>query len=83
MGKFIGRAPHHYAPPPPLAAETSVEARRRLGLPEEAFLVSAFGLATRAKRIDRALEGFRTFLETGADARFLVVGEVQPGIWAR
>ncbi len=89
VGKFIGRAPHHYAPAPPLVdtatrkvLDTKAEARRALGLPEEAFVVASFGLATRAKRIDRALEGFRRFLATSAsatDARFLVVGEVQEG----
>ncbi len=89
VGKFIGRAPHHYAPAPLLlhpatrrVIDTPAEARRVLGLPEEAFLVATFGLATRAKRIDRALEGFRRFLATSAeatDARFLVVGEVQEG----
>jgi len=77
VGKFIGRAPHHYAPPPPLPVDTPAAARRLLGLPEDAFLVASFGLATRAKRIDRALRGFRRFLDTGADARFLIVGEVQ------
>ena len=89
VGKFIGRAPHHFAPAPLLvnpatqrAVDTPAEARRVLGLPEEAFLVASFGLATRAKRIDRALEGFRRFLATSAkatDARFFVVGEVQEG----
>ncbi len=96
VGKFIGRAPHHYAPAPLLldpasrrvdpatrrVVDTPAEARRVLGLPEEAFLVASFGLAARAKRIDRALEGFRRFLATSAratDARFLVVGEVQEG----
>ena len=89
VGKFIGRAPHHYAPAPRLldpatrgVVDTPAEARRVLGLPEEAFVVATFGLATRAKRIDRALEGFRRFLATSAkatDARFLVVGEVQQG----
>lgn len=79
VGKFIGRAPHHYAPAPPLPVSTPLEARRVLGLPEDGFLVAAFGLATRAKRIDRALEGFRRFLAAAGspDARFLVVGEVQ------
>ena len=77
VGKFIGRAPHHYAPPPPLPVSTAAEARKLLGLPRDAFIVASFGLATRAKRIDRALEGFRRFLSTGADALFLVVGEVQ------
>lgn len=89
VGKFIGRAPHHFAPAPLLldpatrrAVDTPAEARRSLGLPEEAFLVASFGLATRAKRLDRALEGFRRFLATSAkatEARFLVVGEVQEG----
>ena len=89
VGKFIGRAPHHYAPAPPLfdpatrkAVATLAEARRALGLPKDAFIVAAFGLATRAKRIDRALEGFRRFLATSEptlDARFLIVGEVQKG----
>ncbi len=79
VGRFIGRAPHHYAPPPELPVATSAEARELLGLPQDGFLVAAFGLATRAKRIDRALAGFRRFLQTGADARFLVVGEVQKG----
>ena len=89
VGKFIGRAPHHFAPAPLLvnpatrrAVDTPAEARRVLGLPEEAFLVASFGLATRAKRLDRALEGFRRFLATSAqatEARFLVVGEVQEG----
>jgi glycosyltransferase involved in cell wall biosynthesis len=78
-GKLIGRAPHHYAPPPPLPASTPLEARRLLGLPESAFLVASFGLVTRAKRIDRALLGFRRFVSGGADARFLIVGEVQKG----
>jgi glycosyltransferase involved in cell wall biosynthesis len=77
VGKLIGRAPHHYAPPPTLPASTPLEARRLLGLPESAFLVASFGLVTRAKRIDRALLGFRRFVSGGADARFLIVGEVQ------
>jgi glycosyltransferase involved in cell wall biosynthesis len=77
VGKLIGRAPHHYAPPPPLPVSTPAEARRLLGLPESAFLVASFGLATRAKRLDRALLGFRRFVADGRDARFLIVGEVQ------
>jgi glycosyltransferase involved in cell wall biosynthesis len=79
VGKLIGRAPHHYAPPPPLPVSTPAEARALLGLPPKAFLVASFGLVTRAKRIDRALLGFRRFLEDGGnrDALFLIVGEVQ------
>jgi glycosyltransferase involved in cell wall biosynthesis len=77
VGKFIGRAPHHYSPPPPLPVSTPLEARRLLGLPERDFLVASFGLVTRAKRIDRALLGFQRFLREWPDARFLIVGEVQ------
>lgn len=77
VGKLIGRAPHHYAPPPPLRASTPAEARELLGLPRNTFLVASFGLATKAKRLDRALLGFRRFVEDGRDARFLIVGEVQ------
>jgi glycosyltransferase involved in cell wall biosynthesis len=77
VGKFIGRAPHHYAPPPPLPVSTSLEARRVLGLPEKEFLIASFGLLSRAKRIDRALLGFRRFLRECPDSRFLIVGEVQ------
>lgn len=77
VGKLIGRAPHHYAPPPPLPVSTPAEARKLLGLPPGAFLVASFGLVTRAKRIDRALLGFRRFVEDGRDALFLIVGEVQ------
>jgi glycosyltransferase involved in cell wall biosynthesis len=77
VGKFIGRAPHHYSPPPPLPVSTPLEARRALGLPENDFLVASFGLVTRAKRIDRALAGFRRLLRDFPNARFLIVGEVQ------
>jgi glycosyltransferase involved in cell wall biosynthesis len=79
VGKFIGRAPHHYSPPPPLPVATKREARELLGLDPNRFLVASFGLVSRAKRIDRALLGFRRFLEGGANAQFLVVGEVQKG----
>ncbi|HSF16585.1 MAG TPA: glycosyltransferase family 4 protein [Vicinamibacteria bacterium] len=77
VGKFIGRAPHHYAPPPGVPADTPREARRQLGLPEDAFLIASFGLVTRAKRVDKAIRGFRQLLESGANAYFLVVGEIQ------
>jgi glycosyltransferase involved in cell wall biosynthesis len=78
VGKFIGRAPHHYSPPPPLPVSSPLEARRILGLPEKEFLVASFGLVSRAKRVDKAVLGFRRFLRDWPEARFLVVGEVQP-----
>jgi glycosyltransferase involved in cell wall biosynthesis len=68
VGKFIGRAPHHYSPPPPLPVSTPLEARRLLGLPENEFLVASFGLVSRAKRIDKALLGFRRFLRETLEA---------------
>lgn len=79
VGKFIGKAPHHYAPAPALLAGSAAEARQRLGLPAEGMLVAAFGLLTRAKRIDRALEGFALFARKHPEARFFLVGEVQKG----
>jgi glycosyltransferase involved in cell wall biosynthesis len=79
VGKYIGRAPHHYAPPPPLAASTPTAARRILDLPEDEIIVSSFGLVTRAKRIDRALEGFRLYARRHPKSRFVIVGEVQKG----
>jgi glycosyltransferase involved in cell wall biosynthesis len=79
VGKFIGRAPHHYSPPPPLPVSTPLEARRILGLSPNEFLVSSFGLVSQAKRIDRALAGFRRFLRDWPEARLLIVGEVQKG----
>lgn len=79
VGKFIGRAPHHYAPPPPLPTDDPAEARRILDLPRDAFLVSSFGLVTRAKRLDRAIEGFERFAQGHRESLFAVVGEVQKG----
>jgi glycosyltransferase involved in cell wall biosynthesis len=79
VGKFIGRAPHHYAPPPPLAASTPHEARKILELSGDELIVSSFGLVTRAKRIDHALEGFRIFARRHPNSRFLIVGEIQKG----
>jgi glycosyltransferase involved in cell wall biosynthesis len=76
-GKFIGFAPHHYSPPPPLPVSTPLEARRILGLPRDEFLVASFGLVSRAKRLDKALLGFRRFLREWKNSRFLVVGDVQ------
>jgi glycosyltransferase involved in cell wall biosynthesis len=79
VGKFIGRAPHHYSPPPPLPVSTPLEARRMLDLPPDEFLVASFGLVSPAKRIDRALAGFQRFVRDWPKARFLIVGEVQKG----
>lgn len=79
VGKFIGTAPHHYAPPPPIPVDDAQGARRSLGLQADGFLVAAFGLATRAKRIAQALEGFARFHAGRKNARFLIVGEVQDG----
>jgi glycosyltransferase involved in cell wall biosynthesis len=79
VGMHIGRAPHHYAPPPPLPTDDQREARRILGLPQGSFIVSSFGLVTRAKRIDQALRGFKRFVGDWPEARFIIVGEVQKG----
>lgn len=73
--------PHHAGRlPPAVAAVTRREARARLGLPEEAFLVGQFGFLTRPKQPAAVLGGFSLLLERRPDAVLLVVGENQIGI---
>ena len=68
--------PHHAGEPPrELDGVTKEEARRRLGLPERAFLVGHFGFLTRPKQPDVVIEGFARFLAGNREARLLLVGE--------
>jgi glycosyltransferase involved in cell wall biosynthesis len=72
--------PHHAQPAPrSVAGVTRREARARLGLPAEAFLVGHFGFITRPKQPGPVLRGFARLAER-RDALLLVVGENQtPG----
>ena len=66
----------HYAlqPPPNVAAATREDARERLGLPRDAFLVGQFGFITKPKQPGAVLGGFARLAEQRPDALLLVVG---------
>ena len=70
--------PHHAGSPPAgLAAVGRREARARLGLPPDAFLVGQFGFITKPKQPAAVLGGFRALRDREPDARLLVVGANQ------
>jgi glycosyltransferase involved in cell wall biosynthesis len=72
--------PHHAPPAPPaVAGITGAEARSRLGLPRDAFLVGHFGFITRPKQPGAVLAGFARLASIRPDARLLVVGANQTG----
>lgn len=72
--------PHHAQPAPSAVARvTGAEARSRLGLPGDAFLVGHFGFITRPKQPGAVLAGFARLAKTRPDARLLVVGANQTG----
>jgi glycosyltransferase involved in cell wall biosynthesis len=72
--------PHHAQPAPAaVAGVTGPEARARLGLPQEAFLVGHFGFITRPKQPGAVLAGFARLAAERPDARLLVVGANQTG----
>jgi glycosyltransferase involved in cell wall biosynthesis len=73
--------PHHAGHLPTQAeGVTRQEARRRLGLPADAFLVGQFGFLTRPKQPAAVLGGFSRLLERRPDGLLLVVGENQLGV---
>jgi glycosyltransferase involved in cell wall biosynthesis len=71
----------HYAGKPPTAVEgmTRSQARERLGLPSDAFLVGQFGFLTRQKQPVAVLGGFARFLSRFPGALLLVVGQNMAG----
>jgi glycosyltransferase involved in cell wall biosynthesis len=73
--------PHHAGRlPPEVVAVGREEARQRLGLAADAFLVGQFGFITRPKQPAAVLGGFARLLERRPDARLLVIGENQLGV---
>lgn len=67
--------PHHAWPPPPdLARLSRREARRRLGLPEDAFIVGHFGFVTRPKQPHAVVGGMAELLRHRPDALLVIVG---------
>lgn len=79
-GAAIATVPHHLAlsalPDPGSVSRTEV--RRRLGVPEDAFLVASFGFITPAKRLEVALRAFARLRRKVPHAVYLLVGEVSP-----
>lgn len=61
-----------------LATDASpVQARRSLGLPEDAFIVACYGFVAKYKRIDVAVRSFRKLKEHVPEALLLIAGKVQ------
>jgi glycosyltransferase involved in cell wall biosynthesis len=76
-GAEIFVIPHHAQPAPrTVAGVTRREARERLGLPADAFVVGHFGFITKPKQPGPMLRGFARLAER-RDALLLLVGENQ------
>lgn len=77
--------PHHLALPL-TPWPTRLEARRALGLPDSALIVTAPGLATRSKRLDVALRAILRLRREMPELRLVVAGgvdsELPLGAWA-
>lgn len=56
------------------------EARRRLGVPEEALLLASFGHINPYKRLEPALRAYRLLRETHPEALFILVGSISPNL---
>lgn len=76
VGRPVLHLPHHLSLPSP--PPTRTEARRRLGLTEDAFVVTAPGLATVSKRLDVAIRVLGR-LRAAQPSTFLVIaGALDP-----
>ncbi len=72
--------PHHAGSPPPAAAGiTREEARRRLHLPQDAFVVGQFGYVTRPKQPAAVVGGFAAVSKLRDDALLAIVGADRTG----
>jgi glycosyltransferase involved in cell wall biosynthesis len=85
-GRPVLHLPHHLSlslDPLP----TKAEARRALGLPEDALLLTAPGLATRAKRLDLAVNVVARLAAKQPQLQLVVAGALDPELplasWAR
>lgn len=85
-GRPVLHLPHHLSLPldPPPSRE---EARRALGLPPDALVLTAPGLATAAKRLDVAVRAAARLRAAHPNLRLVVAGGVDPALplasWAR
>jgi glycosyltransferase involved in cell wall biosynthesis len=85
-GRPVLHLPHHLSLPlDPLPS--AAEARRALGLPQDAVLLTAPGLATTAKRLDVAIRAVAAVRRRHPSLRLVVAGDVERGLplltWAR
>jgi glycosyltransferase involved in cell wall biosynthesis len=85
-GRPVLHLPHHLSLPlDPLPSRD--EARGALGLPRDALLVTAPGLATRAKRLEVAVRALGRLRAAHPALRLVVAGDVDPALplrgWAR
>jgi glycosyltransferase involved in cell wall biosynthesis len=85
-GRPVLHLPHHvFLPldPPP----TRAEARAALGIPQDALVVTAPGLATASKRLDAAIRATAKLRGRFPELRLVVAGEADPRLplarWAR
>ena len=78
--KPVWVVPHHAGQPPAaVAAADRAEARRRLGLPADAFLVGHFGFITRPKQPAAVVGGFARLVERHPDAQLVLTGADNTG----
>jgi glycosyltransferase involved in cell wall biosynthesis len=76
----VTRIPHHAgAPPRAVQGVTREEARARLKLDPEAFLVGHFGFITRPKQPEAVVGGFGALHREFPDARLVLVGADNTG----
>lgn len=85
-GRPVLHLPHHLSlplDPPP----TRREARAALGIPDDALVLTAPGLATASKRLDAAIRAAASLRERFPALRLMVAGDVDPRLpladWAR
>lgn len=77
-GRPILHLPHHVAVAPSDPLPSRLEARRQLGLKEDALVVTAPGLATSSKRLEVALRALGRL--KNPSLRVVIAGEVEPGL---
>jgi glycosyltransferase involved in cell wall biosynthesis len=72
--------PHHAgSPPPSIAGVTRQEARARLGLAHDAFVVGHFGFITRPKQPSAVIGGFERLVKARPDSMLVMTGADHTG----
>jgi glycosyltransferase involved in cell wall biosynthesis len=78
-GRPVTHLPLHVVAPLPASADRAT-ARRALGLPTDALVVTAPGLATRAKRLDVAIRAVATARREHPSIRLVVAGPCEEAL---